>query len=434
MADFASQNATRIGRCPPLPRTPIPPCDHLDQRVASWVKRGRLPHWHVINVAPIDLTMTQLLDWLPRITNRLKHRKKREHLFLLDTDRFELSAAAERMRIDRNGSILSLLIIRPAKTQSSQEAIERFEQVMAQRLRLTDTAGWMRDGRLGILLPDTDEHGAWKVATDLCETFPVGSDRPDCEVVVYPDKPVPGRKQEAGTNGQVTVRPSAARRSSSNGSALESTALPPSPFDDLWIHETPLWKRALDITGASVGLLVATPVIAVAAAAIRLSSPGPVFFTQVREGRAGRRFKIYKLRTMRPDAESLKAGLRASSEQDGPAFKMADDPRITPIGHFLRKLSIDELPQLLNVLTGEMSLVGPRPLPVDESQACKPWQRRRLHVTPGLTCIWQIHGRNVVLFDDWIRMDLEYAERRSPWLDLKLVLLTAPSLLLRKGR
>ena len=382
--------------------------------------------------------MTQLLDWFQRVPSNLT-RKRNECLFLLDTDRFELSATAERMRIDRNDSVLSLLIIRPAKTQSSPEAIEQFEQVMASRLRLTDTAGWMRDGRLGILLPDTTEHGAWKVATDLCETFPVGSDRPDCEVVVYPDKPASGRKQEVGGDGEVAVQPSAAGGRATggrgpNGSVSQSTALTPSLFDELWIRKTPFWKRALDITGASVGMLVAGPVILVAAAAIRLSSPGPVFFTQMREGLAGKRFKIYKLRTMRPDAESLKAGLRASSEQDGPAFKMAKDPRITPLGHFLRKTSIDELPQLLNVLSGEMSLVGPRPLPVDESQACKPWQRRRLHVTPGLTCIWQIHGRNVVLFDDWIRMDLEYAQQRSPWLDLKLVFLTAPSLLLRKGR
>ncbi len=381
--------------------------------------------------------MTQLLDWLPRVPQRLNRRKKKENLFLLDTDRFELSAAAERMRIDRNGSVLSLLIIRPAATQSSPEAIASFEQVMATRLRLTDTAGWLCDGRLGILLPDTPEHGAWKVAADLCETFPVGSDRPDCEVIVYPDKPVgpkstSGQKQEIGQ--EASVEQPAQKNTVVKSTTAKSTAFAPSLFDDLWIRETPFWKRALDITGASVGLLVAAPAIFAAAVAIRLSSPGPIFFTQMREGLGGKRFKIYKLRTMRPDAESLKSDLLDSSEQDGPAFKMAEDPRVTPVGRLLRKLSIDELPQLLNVLTGEMSLVGPRPLPIDESQACKPWQRRRLHITPGLTCIWQIHGRNVVLFDDWVRMDLEYAQRRSPWLDLKLVFQTAPCLLLQKGR
>jgi lipopolysaccharide/colanic/teichoic acid biosynthesis glycosyltransferase len=205
-------------------------------------------------------------------------------------------------------------------------------------------------------------------------------------------------------------------------------------FERLFVRRMPAWKRAIDVAGASVGLMLAGPVILAAAAAIRVTSPGGAFFTQEREGLAGKRFRIFKLRTMRPDAESLKADLRSRSEQDGPAFKMRNDPRITPIGRLLRKTSIDELPQLLNVLRGEMSLVGPRPLPVDESRACEAWHRRRLHVTPGITCIWQIEGRNVVAFDEWVRMDLRYARKRSPWLDLKLVLKTGPSLVLPKGQ
>jgi len=146
----------------------------------------------------------------------------------------------------------------------------------------------------------------------------------------------------------------------------------------------------------------------------------------------GKSFKIYKLRTMRPDAESLKSELLAYSEQDGPAFKMANDPRITPIGRFLRKTSIDELPQLWNVLKGDMSLVGPRPLPVDESKSCQLWQRRRLSVRPGLTCIWQIRGRNSVSFDEWVRMDLKYIKRRSFWYDLYLIASTAPAVVAKR--
>jgi lipopolysaccharide/colanic/teichoic acid biosynthesis glycosyltransferase len=133
------------------------------------------------------------------------------------------------------------------------------------------------------------------------------------------------------------------------------------------------------------------------------------------------------------DAEDLKHELRQHSEQDGPAFKMSSDPRVTPVGKFLRKTSIDELPQLFNVLKGHMTLVGPRPLPCPESNACSRWQRRRLDVTPGLTCIWQVKGRSKVTFTEWIRMDIRYIRRRSFWQDLKLILQTVPAVLFQRG-
>jgi lipopolysaccharide/colanic/teichoic acid biosynthesis glycosyltransferase len=167
--------------------------------------------------------------------------------------------------------------------------------------------------------------------------------------------------------------------------------------------------------------------------AIKLTSQGPVLYSQEREGLGGRKFRLYKLRTMRIDADKLQAALRSYSEQDGPAFKMRDDPRATWIGRWLRATSMDELPQLWNVLRGEMSLVGPRPLPTSESVQCLPWQRRRLSVVPGMTCIWQIWGRNTVAFDEWMRMDLEYVHHRSLLCDLKLLAITTPALLLSRG-
>lgn len=360
--------------------------------------------------------------------------------FLLPSDRFELAATAERMRVDRNHSVVSLLVVEPSANKSSRQDIQELEQRMAARLRLTDTAGWLRDGRIGLLLPDTPESGAWKVATDLCEAYEVGTDRPTCEVVVYPDKD----RNDDGGNDDTPVTP--LDDSGVHSELVSANAGQPVPsvkssalrsmrrFDKHFLRPMPFWKRATDIAGASVGLTLAGPVIVLAAVAVRLTSNGSAFFVQKREGFGGCQFKMYKLRTMRADAEALKSDLRSSSEQDGPAFKMANDPRITTVGRLLRKTSIDELPQLWNVLLGDMSLVGPRPLPVDESRACKPWQRRRLSVAPGITCTWQIYGRNVVPFDDWIRMDLDYAERRSPWLDLKLVAKTGPSLVLPKGQ
>lgn len=356
--------------------------------------------------------------------------------FFLNAERFEVAAIAERMRVDRNGSVLSLLIIEPAASNKNAESIRELEKWLAGRLRLTDTGGVLRDGRVGLLLPDTPESGAWKVAEEICDRYPAGSDRPNCEVIVYPERE-DARRTDRETNsdgdGQQPLV-GAGHPTPTNASAGPIRAAVHQSFDEVFIRPMPLWKRAVDVAGASVGLVIATPVIAAAALCVRLTSDGPAFFTQEREGQGGRRFKIYKLRTMRPDAERLKTELLSRNEQDGPAFKMVRDPRVTPVGRVLRVTSLDELPQLWNVLRGEMSLVGPRPLPVDESMACAPWQRRRLHVTPGITCIWQIYGRNVVPFDDWIRMDLDYASRRSPWLDLALVARTGPALLRQPGR
>lgn len=142
---------------------------------------------------------------------------------------------------------------------------------------------------------------------------------------------------------------------------------------------------------------------------------------------------MYKFRTMVVDAEARKAELLALSEQDGPAFKLTHDPRVTPLGRLLRKLSLDELPQLWNVLRGDMSLVGPRPLPCHESAGCQGWERRRLEVTPGLTCTWQVRGRSAVSFEDWVRMDVQYIRSRTLWHDLRLIAETVPAVLLGKG-
>jgi lipopolysaccharide/colanic/teichoic acid biosynthesis glycosyltransferase len=173
--------------------------------------------------------------------------------------------------------------------------------------------------------------------------------------------------------------------------------------------------------------------MAICAALIKLTSTGPVIFAQPRAGLGGKPFMIYKFRTMCVGAEAQQAMLRAKNEQDGPAFKIKDDPRVTTIGKFLRKTSIDELPQLWNVLLGDMTLVGPRPLPVKESDACEGWQRRRLDVTPGLTCIWQVKGRSRVSFAEWVRMDVAYIRRRTFWHDLVILAQTVPAVLLRRG-
>ncbi|MEM1303825.1 MAG: sugar transferase [Planctomycetota bacterium] len=350
--------------------------------------------------------------------------RRRVDTGLLTPPEFDRVAACERMRTDRNGSPLSILLIALPPTGNQASDVQSLAEVLGQRLRMTDTAGRLRDGRIGVLLPDTAESGAWKVAADLCDVYEVGEARPSCEVLVYPDRDR-GRGSGDGDASQPSEpRPPIAVAGA--GADFQSA-------DSFFVRSCPAWKRVADIVGASLGLVVAAPVIGAAAVAVAATSPGGAFFVQEREGHGGRRFKIFKLRTMRRGSDRIKHKLRARSEQDGPAFKMTDDPRVTRIGAFLRKTSIDELPQLLNVLRGEMSLVGPRPLQIDESLACEPWQRQRLAVKPGLTCIWQVKGRSVVSFDEWARMDLRYA-READWkTDVKLILQTPPALLLARG-
>ena len=192
-------------------------------------------------------------------------------------------------------------------------------------------------------------------------------------------------------------------------------------------------RRTADAALAAVLLVLLSPLLAIIAVAIRLSSPGPVLFRQTRCGLFGRPFTFLKFRSMRTDAEALKPALAPLNEMDGPAFKMTNDPRVTGVGRLLRRTSLDELPQLWNILKGDMSFVGPRPAVVEEVAQYKPWQRRRLSMKPGLTCLWQISGRNELTFDEWMRLDLEYIDNWSLWLDVKIAVKTIPAVLWGKG-
>jgi exopolysaccharide biosynthesis polyprenyl glycosylphosphotransferase len=229
-----------------------------------------------------------------------------------------------------------------------------------------------------------------------------------------------------------------------------TTQIAHASFDELFGHPLIVFRSApetswqmlakllLDFFGALLLIILLTllvPVIPLIALAIRLTSAGPVFFRQQRSGLNGAPFTIFKFRTMTSNAEQLKHELAAMNEMSGPVFKVTNDPRITPIGKFLRKWSLDELPQLFNVLRGEMSLVGPRPLPVDEVRRFSDLaHRRRLSVKPGLTCLWQVKGRNQISdFREWVRLDLEYIDNWSLWLDLQILLRTIPAVLRGTG-
>lgn len=357
-------------------------------------------------------------SWLSHLPS-LPTRKESKNSSLLSPSQWLHAARCERMRVDRNGSVLSILSIDAPAALRQGRSREMLGEFFAERLRITDTPGCLPAGRLGVLLPDTPRHGAELVAQEILDFLGNQYGEPNVEIEVYPnDTPLEtadqAEKEAVATDSPTPVAAGVGA-------------------DRLFATPLPAWKRAADITGASIGLMLASPVLGFFAVAVASTSRGGAFFCQDREGLGGRHFSMWKLRTMVADAEDHKDYLRTHSVQDGPAFKMYRDPRVTTVGRFLRATSLDELPQLFNVLRGDMSLVGPRPLPIEESLACDPWHRQRLQVTPGITCTWQVSGRNTVTFEEWMRMDLDYGRRRSPWLDLRLILGTVPAVLFSRG-
>lgn len=193
-------------------------------------------------------------------------------------------------------------------------------------------------------------------------------------------------------------------------------------------------SRMVDIVAAMIALLIVAPVIAVAAVAIKLTSRGPVFFRQARAGRDGVPFNMYKLRSMYSGADDDKVLFRNFNHlPTGPCFKMKNDPRVTTVGRWIRRTSIDELPQFWNVLKGDMALVGPRPLPLDEVRTDTPEQRLRLSVKPGITCLWQVSGRTEIPYDEWLALDVWYIRNRSLALDFQIVVKTIPAVLSARG-
>jgi len=206
-----------------------------------------------------------------------------------------------------------------------------------------------------------------------------------------------------------------------------------------WLHDArtgfyPAVKRGIDVLGTGIGLLLLAPLFLIVALLIKLDSPGPVLFAQTRVGRKGELFRCWKFRSMFVDAEARKAELLAENEmQGGTTFKMKRDPRITRVGRIIRKASIDELPQLWNVFVGDMSLVGPRPPVPQEVAEYALWQRQRLSVKPGITCIWQVSGRSDIPFEQQVQLDLEYIRKRSLLLDIRLLISTVPAVLFARG-
>lgn len=245
-----------------------------------------------------------------------------------------------------------------------------------------------------------------QAATKVCETFGVPFALPAYSVVLNRAVPVDNRVAADGYIHFTSVK------SRPNARVL---------------------KRMLDVLASASALWILAPLLSVVTVLVKLTSPGPAFYRQLRVGQHGRLFHILKFRSMVSGAETLQKALETQNEQSGPVFKMRNDPRITPLGRLLRKFSIDELPQFINVLRGDMTLVGPRPPVPKEVAQYEPWQLRRLSVVPGLTCIWQVSGRNEIAFKDWMYLDLRYIDNWSLGQDLSLLLKTVPTVVAGRG-
>ena len=331
-------------------------------------------------------------------------------------ERFREAMDRERARSDRWGQPLALLSLGVADRRTGRRTLLQIARILGRRLRLTDEAGWIDRRHIGILMPNTAGWGRLDAGGRDLLGVARFSAVAAMQGVLLSVRLVPACRRAAGR------RRRRARRGGSDRGYGAVVLSRPAAVEAGRRH-----YRLQPILGGSCPLLL------VLAGLVRLTSPGPVLFCQTRMGLGGRRFTLYKFRTMVAGAERLKEQLRDCNEQEGPVFEIQSNPRITPFGRFLRKFSLDEFPQMWNVLKGDMSLVGPRPPLPEEVAKYAVWQHRRLDVTPGLTCLWQVRGRSKISFTQWMRMDMQYIARCSPWCDARLLVETVPALVTGRG-
>ncbi len=353
----------------------------------------------------------------------------------------------ERCRADRTGGEFCLLVFTTA-AGTIDHAPEPLVQFLEKRSRCIDEVGCDAAGHVWFLMSGCPVREARRVGKQICSRVAANGSAWHCDVYHHASESTStSLSNRRGSNGNgareedsrfAGGRPQESSRQTalelSRQTATEEEESPAKSTGELFLCETPLWKRSFDVLGAGLGLVCLAPLLLLIGLVVKFTSPGPAMFVQWRSGHGGRPFRIFKFRSMISDAPALKSSLLSGNERDGPAFKIIDDPRSTPLGRILRLTNLDELPQLWNVLRGEMSLVGPRPLPCDESAACAPWQSARLDVKPGLTCFWQsADHRETIPFDEWMRMDLRYAASLSPLVDATLVLRTLVKMLAVSG-
>jgi lipopolysaccharide/colanic/teichoic acid biosynthesis glycosyltransferase len=372
---------------------------------------------------------------LRRLDSLTRSQKTWAHNGLDSGEELRAIIERERARADRNGSTFSLVVFDIGDTDTEQNVMRRLTALISHRVRSTDEVGWIDTRRIGVNLPDTSAGGARKLAHDISQEVAIRKSLLTFKIYTYPlewlsiyewlNKPKQNDPNQRLTKTDTNARDaSAIHFDKAKMQQCESLSDGLDPFFGLTM---PAWKRGIDIFGSGLGLVLVFPLLLFIAILIKSVSSGPVLFKQERLGHLGKPFKCWKFRTMQADSHESehKQHVINLMKSDDAFDKLDDDDlRIIPCGKLLRKTGLDELPQLLNILRGEMSLVGPRPEITYSAKHYAQWQKRRFDAVPGLTGLWQINGKNTTTFKRMIRWDITYIQRRSFWLDVKVLLKT----------
>jgi lipopolysaccharide/colanic/teichoic acid biosynthesis glycosyltransferase len=348
-------------------------------------------------------------------------KNKRLQSCLYDTDEFSAVLKRERTRVDRNGYIFSLVVFDIGKEHQKSIILRNIIRLMVRRLRSSDEIGWLDERHIGVLLINTPMEGA-RIFADAILDMVTPESALNYEIYIYPERKKNindvDDKRQVDHNGQNSLQ------------KYPNSILAMQP---LLVRKMPAWKRTFDIIGSLSGLILLSPFFLLTALFIKMISPGPIFFKQKRIGYGGRPFTVWKFRSMNVNADNThhKKYLAELINDDTygentskPMLKLDDDPQIIPLGNILRKSGLDELPQLINVLLGNMSLVGPRPPILYEVEEYLCWHNGRLDTVPGMTGLWQVSGKNRLSFKEMVRLDIQYSKNLSLFQDIKILLKT----------
>ncbi len=344
-------------------------------------------------------------------------------------DAFHAMTQKERARVDRFGGTFCLVAFDVGSTDAGARRVELLSAALHLRKRLMDEVGWSDDRHLAVLLPGTTAPEARRFAEEISRAIAKSCTPPPYEVSQYPPASLRWDADPDAPSSE-EIRPVASPDTNASAGARFTMRGAASGFEiPPWLGQRqPGWKRGFDVLVSGAAAVCLLPFLLLIALLIRIVSPGPVLFAQERVGYLGRKFKLWKFRTMRLHADSSvhRDQVTREMQSEDPLTKLDSfrDPRVIPCGRWLRLTGLDELPQLFNILRGDMSVIGPRPDPVYAADQYQPWHAARLDVLPGVTGLWQVSGKNRTTFKQMIRLDIAYARRLSPWLDLKILLKT----------